>query len=109
MRIIRFTLGTLLAVAAAAFAIANRQSVDVIWSPFHDPLHAPLYLVVLGFSAFTFLLGAALVWLNTLTLRYAARRQSKQIKTLEKRLGEEDADISTSQTGMSLIKNSATG
>ncbi len=86
MRAVRYIIGFALAALLAAFAIANRQSVEVAWSPFHDPLHIPLYLVVLVLMAFGFVFGAAMVWLNTLPLRLAARRQKKQMNALEKQL-----------------------
>jgi uncharacterized integral membrane protein len=84
MGALRFILGLLIAILLTAFAVANRQVVVVHWSPFHEALNLPLYLVALGLMALSFLSGSVLVWLNTIPLRVNAMRQKKQIRTLEK-------------------------
>jgi uncharacterized integral membrane protein len=84
--LLRWIIGLSAALAITLFAIANRQTVDVHWNPFREPLHLPLYVVTLGLMAFGFFTGSFMVWLNTLPLRFAAWKQKKQIKTLEKQL-----------------------
>lgn len=86
MGLIRWIAGFALAVLIAAFAVANRQTVDVSWNPLRGPLHAPLFLVVLIALAFGFLLGAFMVWLNDLPVKFSSRSQRRKILTLEKEL-----------------------
>lgn len=86
MTLLRSLIGFVIALAAAAFAIANRQSVDVVYSPIHDPITLPLYLIVLGLTALGFILGGIFVWISMGTLRKTKRQQKKLIKTLEKEL-----------------------
>ncbi len=86
MTLLRSLIGFAIAIAAAAFAIANRQVVDVIYSPIHDPVSLPLYLIVLGLTALGFILGGIFVWMSMGHLRKTKRQQKKLIKTLEKEL-----------------------
>ncbi len=88
MALVRWIFGLLAAVAVTAFAIANQQIVDVYWNPFRPALQLPLYIIVLGPMAFGFFSGSLFVWLGTLKLRFSAHRQKRQIKNLEKQLGE---------------------
>jgi uncharacterized integral membrane protein len=87
VNLIRHITGFLLAVALVAFAIANRQLVGVVYSPINESAQIPLYLITLGLFALGFIIGAAVVWLNTAPGQFKTRRQqSKKIKTLEKEL-----------------------
>lgn len=86
MSLIRGILGFVLAAAIALFAIYNRQPVDVTFSPIHDPLSIPLYLIALGLMGAGFLLGGTFVWFTQGRVRKTKRQQKKQIKALEKEL-----------------------
>ena len=86
MRFIRGILGLALALIFVLFAIANRQSVSVTWSPFHPATDLPLYAVALDLLAFGFLLGLWVAWLESIPARLEKTRQKRRIKTLEKEL-----------------------
>ncbi len=83
---IRWIFGVALAVLVTAFAVFNRQDVEVIWSPMHESEHLPLYAVGLGMMAVGFFIGGAMVWFNQGSLRSEKRKQKKQIKHLEQEL-----------------------
>lgn len=86
MSLINSAFTLILIVIIAAFAILNRDIVDVTYSPVHDPYALPLYAVILGALITGFLIGGCAVWINHLGLRRTKRKQNKQIKTLEKEL-----------------------
>ena len=71
-------------VLVAAFAAFNTKSVEVLYSPIHDPMMVPLYIIALGGVAIGFVAGAFMVWLNSSTLRKDRRKKKKEIKHLEK-------------------------
>lgn len=84
MSFLRWILSTLVAALAIVFALANRESVDLTWSPVHDPLPLPLFAIGLGGALAGFLTGAALGWLRALTLRRETKRLKRRIESLEK-------------------------
>ncbi|MEM7651006.1 MAG: LapA family protein [Pseudomonadota bacterium] len=88
MSLIRAILGFIMALALTGFAVSNRQDTTLIYSPLHDPLEVPLYLIALLFMAAGFILGAMAVWFNGAKTRKLKRQQRKTIKTLEKELSE---------------------
>ena len=87
MRLILWIIGFTIAVNVTAFAVFNRHTIDTFLSPVHPPLHLPLYAIALGFMAYGFLIGAAIVWLNGGHIRKSRRQQLRQIKELQKELG----------------------
>lgn len=87
MGILRGIVGLILALILVTFAVANRQTIDIVWSPFHPQAQIPVYVLTLGFLAIGFVLGGFVVWLNSLPVHWQKRKQSKQIKNLEKELG----------------------
>lgn len=93
MNFIRTIFGTILAIALVVFAVANRQQAELVYSPIHDPLQVPLYLITLIFMALGFSLGGFTVWMNAGKNRRLGRQQRKTIKELEKELKKiEEAD-----------------
>ncbi len=86
MRIIRGIFGLAFAVLFAAFAVANRHSVDVYWHPFYPPLSVPFYILALVLPAAGFILGWVAGWLNSLPVRWTKRKLGRQIKSLEKEM-----------------------
>ena len=82
----RWIAGFIIIVLFAGFAAFNRQDVTLYYSPVHDPLNWPLYVLVLGFAAMGFIIGAMVVWMSDGKLRREKRLQKKQIKTLETEL-----------------------
>lgn len=96
MAFIRWIAGFVIAIAIAGWAVFNRAPVEVAWSPFHDPVSVPLYLVALTALAAGFIFGGAVVWINSAPLRREKRRQNKELRTLEKEIGvlkKEQADV----------------
>lgn len=88
MRLLLWIIGFVIAIAVAAFAVFNRQPISLTYSPIHQPLEVPLYAVGLGLMATGFIIGAALVWLNGADIRRTRRKQTRQIRKLEKELAE---------------------
>lgn len=93
MQFIRWLIAIPFIVAAVLFALAHRQSVDFHWSPFHDPVTVPLYLLTLGLTAGGFVLGAVATWIGTGGLRRDNRQQKKTVRMLEKELVEANERI----------------
>ena len=84
LSLLQSVLGFALAIFLVSFALAHRAPVEVFYSPVHDPLSLPLYALVLGFTAFGFVLGGVIVWIGGAKVRKEKRVQKKQIKQLEK-------------------------
>lgn len=87
MGFIRGIIGLTFAVLFAIFAVANRQSVDIVWHPIFPPVSVPLYIVALGLLATGFILGSFMAWLKSLPVRWTKTVQTRKIKKLEKELG----------------------
>ena len=86
MSLIRNIFGILIAAIVIAFAVSNRQDTTLIYSPVHEPLEVPLYLITLLFLAIGFMFGGFVVWLNSAPTRRVKRQQRKHIVELEKEL-----------------------
>lgn len=84
----RTILGLIVTLPVAVFCGLNIQSVEVTYSPFHDPVSVPLYAVVLGFAFFDVLFGSFSTWLNTAPLRKERRQYKKQVRSMKKKLGD---------------------
>lgn len=89
MGLLRWIPGFFLATLAVLFAVNNREAVIVHWSPMHDPLTLPLYIVVLGLTAIGFITGGLITWLNMLPLRFELRKEKKRAREFEERLEKE--------------------
>lgn len=87
MGFIRGIIGLAFAVLFAIFAVANRQSVDIVWHPVLPPVSLPLYIVALGLLAIGFILGGFMAWLKSIPVRVQKTVQTRKIKKLEKELG----------------------
>ena len=87
MKILRWTLFAVIAVAVLAFAIANRGPVTVSLDPLPWAVEAPLYLVVLGGLVAAALGGA----LTAARLRRRARRAERQMARLTAAVPARDA------------------
>jgi uncharacterized integral membrane protein len=72
----------LMALAAAGWAVMNREAVAIIFLPYHAAASLPLYMVGLGFLGAGFFLGALIMWLQHLPKDWAARRQKKSLRAL---------------------------
>lgn len=84
--LMRWIAGFLTIIIFAGFAALNRQDVALYFSPIHDAVQIPLFIIILGFAAAGFLIGSMAVWFNDGKLRREKRLQKKQIKTLESEL-----------------------
>jgi uncharacterized integral membrane protein len=80
MGLVRAIVGFTLAILFVVFAIANRQTVAIVWSPLNPPFELPLYLVALGLLALGFLLGSLMMWLDFLPNRLGKNREIRQLK-----------------------------
>ncbi|MBN8520388.1 MAG: LapA family protein [Alphaproteobacteria bacterium] len=69
---------------ALLFAGAHRTPVDFIFSPFHDPVILPLYILGLGLLAGGFIMGMLAAWLGMHSVRRALRQSQKALKSLQK-------------------------
>lgn len=89
LTIFRWVIATFLTVIIVIFAVLNRGTFDIFWSPLQGdaPMVLPVYLVVLGAMALGFMIGALAVWLNYAPLRAEKRRQKREIKGLQKEVG----------------------
>lgn len=86
MGFIRIVVAFIITVLTLGFAVMNRQDVTLVWSPFHEHLTLPLFIVALATAATGFLFGACLIWLNGGRGRREKRKQKREIKSLQKEL-----------------------
>lgn len=84
MSFIRGLISAFIAILAVLFALANRQKVDLSWSPFHEPVSLPLFAVGLGGLLIGFVAGALILWLGSVGVRLEARRQRRKLAATEK-------------------------
>jgi uncharacterized integral membrane protein len=85
------------ALAAALFAVSNREHVSVALWPLPDMLDAPLYLVVLLAIAVGFLFGELVAWLSAGRTRRLARERMRRIAALERELAATQANLARPQ------------
>ncbi len=77
------------AIVGIAFAVANRQSVDVSFNPFESPetsslaIEAPLFLVMFLAVAFGVLLGGIFTWFAQGRHRRALRETRSEVARLK--------------------------
>ena len=86
MEFLRWIVVSLLTVALAVVVVMNRNDVTLYWSPLHEPLQLPCYLILLFFAAIGFVFGSFIVWVNYAPLRREKRRQKKELIVLEKQI-----------------------
>lgn len=83
---LRWALSVIIMVSVILFTFANQDMVSVTYSPFHDPVQVFSFVVALGALALGFVLGGAMVWLNSAQIRRERRKQRKEISRLEKEI-----------------------
>jgi uncharacterized integral membrane protein len=66
-----------------AFAVANRETVEVRFDPLPYAVEIPIYAVALGAIIFGFLVGALIRWLFDYKWRHLARLRGRRIRALE--------------------------
>ncbi len=83
MKLLRWIVGTIVALGVSAFAVFNLDPVTITWSPLHAPATLPASVFGLGMMGTGFLLGALAAWIAGGQGRRERRQQRKTIKTLE--------------------------
>jgi uncharacterized integral membrane protein len=82
-RIVRLLLGLVALIIIVAFAVANRQPVDISFAPFPITLELPLYGAFLFGLIVGVLVGGIGVWLSGMSKRREARRLRSKAWALE--------------------------
>ncbi|MDH5723448.1 MAG: lipopolysaccharide assembly protein LapA domain-containing protein [Alphaproteobacteria bacterium] len=90
MAFLRWIIGFAFTVVITAFAVINRQPIDIYFNPLDETqlISLPVYAVMLGSLALGFVFGAFIVWLNDGKIRRERRKARKEIKILEKTVSE---------------------
>lgn len=90
MAFIRWIIGFAFTVVIAAFAVINRQPIDIYFNPLEETqlITLPAYTIMLSALALGFVFGAFIVWLNDGKIRHDRRKAKKEIKVLEKTVHE---------------------
>jgi uncharacterized integral membrane protein len=86
LRFIRLLLAALAIIVLVAFAIANRQPVDVSFAPLPVWMELPLYGIFLVGLVFGVLIGAAYIWFSALARGRQVRRLRNRNWALENQL-----------------------
>jgi uncharacterized integral membrane protein len=86
MKLISWLITAALIFLAMAFALSNRQSVNVSMWPLNVAIQAPLFLLSLGTLFFGMLIGAVIGWLSSLPHRAQARRLRNDIASLHEQI-----------------------
>lgn len=84
--LLRWLIGFIFAAAIITFAVLNRDTVTLTYTPIHDPLEWPMYAIGLLLLAVGYIFGALTIWIGDSKLRRERRRQRKEIKSLNKEL-----------------------
>ncbi len=84
MRLLGWIVGLPAVVVAVAFAVANRDSIDIRLDPLPFVVEIPVYAIALGGIAFGFLLGAGTAWLKAHKWRRLARQRRRRLSALER-------------------------
>jgi uncharacterized integral membrane protein len=94
IRITKFSMGALLKLVVTLpfvavllwLSFANRDTVNLLWSPLHEKTDIALAVVILIAVISGFIWGALITWINYGTLRRAARINNRALTKLEKEL-----------------------
>ena len=72
-----------LILTAVAFGMSHQESISFTYSPYHDALLLPLYVLGLGLFAAGLIVGMVTLWVAQSRERSEKRQLKKQINTLE--------------------------
>jgi|GEM_PF-2641159 len=86
IRFLRAVLYLLFAAAIAWLATSNVQPIEFTYSPAHDPLEIPAYMLGLGGVGLGFVFGCFMVWIHSFGQYLTVKKQKKQIKKLQSEL-----------------------
>lgn len=84
MDLLRWIIGGVVTIVLAVLAVLNRAHTDFFWSPIHDPVSLPIYIIILFAAAGGFVFGTIITWMYMAPLRKLKRAQKQEIKTLER-------------------------
>ena len=93
MKFLSAVLGFIVFVIILVFTLSNRRMVNVSLWPFDVEITAPLFIMVLGSTAFGILIGGGYMWLNHLPHRFAAKRLGKDVVLLSDRLLQAEREL----------------
>lgn len=86
--IVRWFLTVICLSTLLTWCFLNRGVVPFDWSPAHDPLQVPLFVVILLVAVVGFLWGALITWLNAAGERGELRRIRREHKEMAKKLAD---------------------
>jgi uncharacterized integral membrane protein len=86
-KLVRWLVSLVAIILIAAFAVSNRQQIDVALAPLPGSVPLPVYIVFLGGLVLGAVIGAMATWLGGWRRRRDSRRMRKQIWSLETKLG----------------------
>ena len=93
MRTVYWVVTGIVALFLVIFAISNRESVGISFWPLPVYFQAPLYLVVLLFTAVGFLFGELVAWVGGRRWRRDARQKRRRLEALERELASTQAQL----------------
>ena len=95
MRFASWILVIVVAIGFAAFAVANREWVEVSLAPLPFSFGLPLFAIIIVVLFLGTLIGAAAAWLSGAKHRRLARRTRRRAGQLERELFRARADVAT--------------
>ena len=95
MRFASWVLVVAVAISFAAFAVANREWVEVSLAPLPISFGLPLFAIIIAVLALGAMIGGAAVWLSGAKQRRLARRTRRLAGQLERELFRARADAAS--------------
>ena len=83
MKLLFWIVGLPLVLAAAFFAVDNRETVAVSFWPFAEPLQIPLFVAIITPLYVGVVLGAVVAWVSGRRTRSRARSEARHAAALE--------------------------
>jgi uncharacterized integral membrane protein len=83
MKLLFWIVGVPLVLAAAFFAVDNREAVSVSFWPFADPLQVPLFVAIITPLYVGVVLGAIVAWVSGRGARSRARSEARRAAAIE--------------------------
>ncbi len=95
MRLASWVLAIAVAIGFAAFAVANREWVEVSLAPLPIAFGLPLFAIIIGGLFLGTIIGGAAVWLSGAKHRRLARRTRRRAGQLERELFRARAEMAS--------------
>jgi hypothetical protein len=99
VRLVRWLVAALVALAAIVFALRNGQPVQVDFWPLASPSDTRVFLIVLIPLALGFIVGEIVAWFGGRRWRREARQRAQRIETLERELKAAQARLEAKSPG----------